>query len=355
VPSGVGFELIVVGALMAILVASVVVARLRGSEGGPTTAEAERAEEPPPSESLGKVVSTRFRWGQHPEDDWQQLEMILIGNDLSPRTAHRIVSSLQDRLQPGQDPQSLMVEEVARILGPDASLALPGPLAVVMVVGAAGSGKTTVVGRLAHRLVNKGRLVAVAAGGTFGAEDFLELAAWADRAGADLVADEPGIDRAAAAYGAVEAARARGSDVLIVDTAGGTLDDNTFTDGLAKIGRVLEKAAGRVDETLLVLDASLDQSGIPHARSFIDALGVTGIALSKFDEREKAGIVLTVREELGIPVKLVTTGENVVDLRAFDANWFARILVGDERVWASVPSRDSARAASGEPISAAES
>lgn len=353
-PSGVGFELIVVGALAAMLVASVVVALLRRAEGMSTTAEAPPEDEPPPSESLSTVVSSSFRWGQHPDEDLQQLEKILVDSDVSPRAAHRIVSSARDRLQRGQDPQRLMVEEVARTFGPDASLSLPDRLAVVMVVGAAGSGKTTLVGRLAHRLVNKGRLVALAAGGTLGANS-TELAAWADRAGADLVADEPGLDRAAAAYRAVEAARARGSDVLIVDTAGGTLDDRTFTDESAKMGRVLEKAAGRVDEILLVLDVSMDRSGIPHARSFTDAIGVTGIALSKFDGWEKAGIVLTLREECGIPVKLVATGENVQDLRAFDANWFAKILVGDERVWAGVPSRDSVRAASGEPISAAES
>lgn len=353
-PSGVGFELIVVGALVAILLASVVAARRWRSEGEPVPAEASQGDETPPSESLDKVVSSSLRWGQHPEEDWQQLEKILIGIDVSPRAAHRIVSSARERLQPGQDPQSLIVDEVARTFGPDASLSLPDRLAVVMVVGAAGSGKTTLVGRLAHRLVNRGRLVALAGGGTVGA-NAPELAAWADRAGADLVADEPGMDRAAAAYRAVEVATVRGSDVLIVDTAGRKLDDRKFTDELAKMGRVLEKAAGRVDEILLVLEASMDQSEIPHARSFIDALGVTGIALSKFDGREKIGIVLTVREELGIPVKLVTTGGNVQDLRAFDANWFAGILVGDERVWASVPSRDSVRAASRESISAAES
>lgn len=353
-PSGVGFELVVVGALVAILVASVVIARLRRSKGEPMRAETPRADGPSPSESLGRVISTSFRWGQHPEEDLQQFEKILMGADVSPRVAGQIVSSVRDRLQPGQDPQSLVVDEVARTLGPDESLSLPDRLAVVMVVGAAGSGKTTLVGRLAHRMINKGRLVALAAGGTLGA-NAPELAAWADRAGADLVADEPGIDRVAATYRAVEAARALGSDVLIVDTAGRTLDDRKFTDELAKVERVLEKAAGRVDEILFVLEASMGQSGIPHARSVIDAIGVTGIVFSKFDGREKAGIVLTVREELGIPVKLVTTGENVQDLRAFDANWFARILVGDERVWASVPSRDSVRAASGETISAAES
>lgn len=353
-PSGVGFELIVVGALVAILGASVVIARLRRSKGEPMRAETPRADGPSPSESLDRQLSTSVRWGQHPEEDLQQLERILIGTDVSPRVARRIVSSAQDRFQPGQDPRSLMVDEVVRTLGPDASLSLPDRLAVMMVVGAAGSGKTTLVGRLAHRLVNKGRLVALTAGGALVANS-PELAAWADRAGADLVADEPGIDRAAATYRAVEAARALGSDVLIVDTAGRPLDDRKFADELSKVERVLEKAAGRVDEILFVLDASMDQSGIPHARSVIDAIGVTGIALTKFDGTEKAGIVLTLREELGIPVKLVTTGENVRDLRAFDANWFARILIGDERVWTSASSRDSVRAASGEPISAAES
>jgi fused signal recognition particle receptor len=191
-----------------------------------------------------------------------------------------------------------------------------------------GTGKTTTIGKLAHRLGSEGRSVAVANSDTFRAAAGEQVGEWAKRAGADLVTQERGGDPGAVAYDAVEAARARGRDVLIVDTAGRLHSKQPLMDELSKVRRVLEKAAGKPpDEVLLVVDATTGQNGLAQARAFTDAVGVTGVALTKMDGTARGGIVLAVREDLGIPVKLVGTGEKLEDLEPFQATAFARSLV----------------------------
>ncbi|HXF74220.1 MAG TPA: signal recognition particle-docking protein FtsY, partial [Actinomycetota bacterium] len=212
--------------------------------------------------------------------------------------------------------------------GADEPLRLPEDrLAVVLVVGVNGSGKTTTIGKLAHRLAAEGRRVSLAAADTFRAAASEQLAAWAERAGAHLVAQQRGADPGAVAFDAVKAALARGSDVLIVDTAGRLHTKTPLMDELAKIRRVVGKAGGTIDETLLVLDATTGQNGIAQARAFTEAVEVTGLALAKLDGTAKGGIVLAVREELGVPVKLVGTGEGPADLEAFRGRAFAERLV----------------------------
>jgi fused signal recognition particle receptor len=196
-----------------------------------------------------------------------------------------------------------------------------------MVVGVNGTGKTTTIGKLAHVLTSEGRKVSLAASDTFRAAAGEQLEVWAGRAGAHLVAQTRGADPGAVAFDAVQAARARGSDVLIVDTAGRLHTRQPLMDELRKVKRVLEKAAGRVEEVLLVLDATTGQNGISQARAFTEAVDVTGVVLTKMDGTARGGIVLAVREELGIPVKLVGTGEGISDLAPFDPASFARQLV----------------------------
>jgi fused signal recognition particle receptor len=211
------------------------------------------------------------------------------------------------------------------------------------------------VGKLAHRLVNRGRLVAITAMAPFRLAAVQQLASWAERAGADLIALEEATDPGVAGHEAVEAARAQGSDVLIVDAAGGTGAHDRPMDELARVRRVLEKAAGQVDEVLLVLDVSAGQDALTEARQFVDAVGVTGIALSNLDRTGEPGTALVVREELGVSLKLAGTGEDIEDLRSFDADWFARILVGSEGE-AGIPlTGDSLPEISERPPSAAES
>jgi fused signal recognition particle receptor len=204
----------------------------------------------------------------------------------------------------------------------------PGRLSVVMVVGVNGSGKTTSIGKLAARLTGKGYAVSLANSDTFRAAAAEQLGIWADRTGAHLVAQSRGADPGAVAFDAVQAAKARGSDVLVVDTAGRLHTRVPLMDELQKVKRVLEKAHEReVEEVLLVLDGTTGQNGIAQARVFTEAVGVTGVILTKLDGTARGGIVVAVRDELGVPVKLVGTGEGTDDLEPFDPHAFAAALV----------------------------
>jgi fused signal recognition particle receptor len=199
-----------------------------------------------------------------------------------------------------------------------------------MVVGVNGTGKTTSIGKLARHLQGLGKKVAVANSDTFRAAAGEQLGVWAERAGADYVSQERGADPGAVAFDAVEAAKARDRDVLIVDTAGRLHSKKPLMDELAKVSRVLDKAAGREpDEVLLVLDATTGQNGIAQARAFTEAVGVTGVILAKMDGTAKGGIVLAVHEELGTPVRFVGTGEKLEDLEPFDPTTYAESLVRD--------------------------
>jgi fused signal recognition particle receptor len=226
------------------------------------------------------------------------------------------------------DPADVLVKEVARTFDGDRPWEPPaGAPGIVMVVGVNGTGKTTTIGKIAHALAKEGRSVSLAASDTFRAAAGEQLESWATRAGAHLVAQARGADPGAVAFDAVQAAKARGSDVLIVDTAGRLHTRQPLMEELRKVKRVLEKAAGRVDDVLLVLDATTGQNGIAQARAFTEAVDVTGVVLAKMDGTARGGIVLAVREELGVPVKLVGTGERPEDLSAFDPDAFARRLV----------------------------
>jgi fused signal recognition particle receptor len=321
-------------ALLLVAVAALVLTRRRSArpEAPPEVAAAPAsARAAPAREGLGHRVRALLGRGVD-EDAWGSLEELLIRADVGPGTARRIVSDLRERYRPGEDPAELLAAEVRSLLaGEDAVLHLPEDrLAIVLVVGVNGSGKTTTIGKLAARLRARGKRVAVAASDTFRAAASEQLEVWAERAGAQLIAQQRGADPGAVAFDAVKAAEARGMDVLIVDTAGRLHTKVPLMDELRKVRRVIEKAAGRgPDETLLVLDATTGQNGIAQARAFTEAVEVTGVALTKLDGTAKGGIVLAVRELLGVPVKLIGVGERLEDLEPFDAARFAeRLLEG---------------------------
>jgi fused signal recognition particle receptor len=322
----------------AIVVAGIVTAVLRRgrrSAGGPSppmrpaeaTSPARRR-----SDGLGARARALLSGGTPGGDEWARLEDLLLKADIGPAAASRMVRDIRDQYEmgaPPADPEDLLRDEIAGILGEDGALRLPpGRLGVVLVVGVNGAGKTTTIGKLAARLAREGRTVSVANTDTFRAAASEQLDAWARRANVQLIAQQRGADPGAVAFDAVESARARDVDVLIVDTAGRLHTRTPLMDELQKVKRVLEKAAGHVDEVLLVLDATTGQNGIAQARAFASAVDVTGVALAKLDGTARGGIVLAVREELGVPVKLVGTGERIDDIQPFDSRAFAERILG---------------------------
>jgi fused signal recognition particle receptor len=264
-----------------------------------------------------------------PADDeaWERLEEALIAADVGVPTTAELVSRLEARPDLGELGGEL-AREAAELLGEPGRLELDGPPSVILVVGVNGTGKTTTIGKLASRLSEHGHSVLLAAADTFRAAAEEQLEIWADRAGADFVGSERGGDPAAVAYDAIEAATARGREVVIVDTAGRLHTQTNLMEELAKVRRVIERRLeGAPHETLLVIDATTGQNGLQQARLFSEAVDVSGVALTKLDGSAKGGVALAIAHELGLPVKLVGVGEGIEDLRPFDPQDFARALL----------------------------
>jgi fused signal recognition particle receptor len=263
------------------------------------------------------------------EEAWERLEEALLRADVGVPATAELIRRLEAR---GDLPDVVeaLADEVEALFGePPVLEAASEKPTVVLVVGVNGTGKTTTIGKLARKLSEHGRSVLVGAADTFRAAAEEQLEIWAERAGADFVGGSRGADPAAVAYDAVEAGRARGRDVVIVDTAGRLHTQGNLMEELSKVRRVI---SGRLDgaphETLLVVDATTGQNGLQQARLFSEAAGVTGVALTKLDGSAKGGVAIAIAHELGIPVKLVGVGEGVEDLRPFDAQDYARALVG---------------------------
>jgi fused signal recognition particle receptor len=320
--------LLIVAVLACVLV--VLLVRRRGTGGVERGVREPTVQGRPTPRGEGLGVRIRSLFGAGAVDPWPGLEELLLKADVGPSVAARVVADVRERYSVGADPVELIAEEVAEVLAGAGGLDLPGDrLGVVMVVGVNGSGKTTTIGKLAAQLARERRKVSIAGSDTFRAAASEQLEAWARRSGAHLVSQARGADPGSVAFDAVKAAQARGSDVLIVDTAGRLHTKQPLMDELRKVRRVLEKAAGHPpDETLLVLDATTGQNGIAQARAFAEAVEVTGVALTKLDGTAKGGVVLAVREQLGVPVKLIGTGERLEDLESFEPRAFASRLLG---------------------------
>jgi fused signal recognition particle receptor len=269
--------------------------------------------------------------GFDPADDeaWERLEEALIAADVGVPATAELVQRLEAREALG-DVAEALAEEAAVLLEQDggATLSVHDGPSVILVVGVNGTGKTTTIGKLANKLREHGLSVVLAAADTFRAAADEQLEIWADRAEADIVGSQKGGDPAAVAYDAIEAAQARGRDVVVVDTAGRLHTQTNLMEELAKVRRVIEqRLPGAPHETLLVVDATTGQNGLQQARLFSQAVSVTGVALTKLDGSARGGVALAIAHELGLPVKLVGVGEGLDDLRPFDAQDYARALV----------------------------
>jgi fused signal recognition particle receptor len=259
----------------------------------------------------------------------------LLGADVGVETTEVVLSALRERLgrrASGSGLLDALRTELIELLGDgDRELhvsAEPGAQTVWLFVGVNGVGKTTTIGKVARQQVQSGRSVLLAAGDTFRAAAAEQLRLWAERSGADLVAGADGGDPSAVVFDAVQRAAARGHDLVLADTAGRFHNRVNLIEELKKIRRVADRPPGSVSEVLLVLDATTGQNGVIQAREFAAAVGVTGIVLTKLDGTAKGGVVLAVQRELGLPVKLVGTGEGPDDLLAFDPVAFVDALVG---------------------------
>ncbi len=264
---------------------------------------------------------------------WDDVEETLIAGDVGASLAMDVVERARQRRDPGGAEAAVRAELAALLVPRDIAWAprpsVAGGPAVVLIVGVNGTGKTTTIGKLATRYAGEGRNVLLAAADTFRAAAIDQLMIWADRAGVPVVSHAPGADPGAVVYDALDAAVARGVDLVIADTAGRLHTKSNLMDELSKIRRIVDKRLpGAVPETLFILDATTGQNGLHQAKAFHDAVGLTGIVLTKLDSTAKGGIVFAIEHDLGVPVRFIGVGEQAGDLLPFDPEAFVAALFG---------------------------
>jgi fused signal recognition particle receptor len=270
------------------------------------------------------------------DEAWERLEETLIYADVGATTTAKIVERLETEassgdLSGGEELTRRLTEIMAEVARPgDLTIDLRHKPTVILMVGVNGTGKTTTIGKIAWHLQRElGKSVILAAGDTYRAAAVEQLVEWSGRAGCDIVRAAHGSDPGAVAFDAIEAAKARGHDVVIVDTAGRLHTQHHLMDELTKVRRVIQKQMPDAPhETLLTIDATTGQNGLRQAMMFREAVDVTGIVLTKLDGTAKGGIALAIAQELGVPVKLIGIGESLEDLRPFDPDDFARAIIG---------------------------
>jgi len=303
---------------------------------GPAGPEAPRGLEAGLARSRGGFMSRlRGLFGGAPfgDADWAAAEEALIAGDVGPVLAARVIESARSR-RDAPSPELAVRAALAGLLAPrdpgwDMVHRGRGKPTVVLVVGVNGTGKTTTIGKLAVRERHAGRRVVIAAADTFRAAAIDQLRIWAARAGADLVAHAHGADPGAVVYDAIDAGVARGADLVIADTAGRLHTKSNLMDELAKVRRVIDRRLpGAEPETLFVLDATTGQNGLSQAIAFHEAVGLTGIVLTKLDSTARGGIVFAVEHRLGVPVRFIGVGEGPDDLLPFDPPTFVEALYG---------------------------
>lgn len=270
------------------------------------------------------------------DEFYDELEEALIQADLNIHTAMKIVDDLREaskkeKISEAQEIKDKLRDELVKILSSEDNAHLrisAEPPTIYLIVGVNGVGKTTSIAKIAYMYKNKGKRVILAAADTFRAAAIDQLEIWANRIGVDIIKQREGADPAAVVYDALLAAKSRHADIVIADTAGRLHTKSNLMQELKKINRVIERELGRpADEVLLVLDATTGQNAISQATEFKQAVPITGIILTKLDGTAKGGIVVTLKDELGLPIKLVGTGEQLQDIEEFDPKAFAESLV----------------------------
>lgn len=285
---------------------------------------------------ISKVTNLFSSYGKIDDDLFEELEEILIQADVGVKTTMDLIEELEERVEEDniKEPEELnniFKEELSNLLkAKDDSLDLKDGLNIIMVVGVNGAGKTTTIAKIAQRYKDQNKNILLAAGDTFRAAAIDQLQVWGDRIGVNVIAQQEGSDAAAVAYDAVQAAKARNSDLLIVDTAGRLHTQKNLMEELKKVRRVIERESeGANVEVLLVLDATTGQNAMNQAKLFNEAVAVDGIALTKLDGTAKGGIVIAIKNELGIAIKLIGVGEAAADLQDFEPAKFVDALFSE--------------------------
>ncbi|MDQ3892823.1 MAG: signal recognition particle-docking protein FtsY [Actinomycetota bacterium] len=266
------------------------------------------------------------------EEFWERIEEILITSDVGVPTTAKLVAELEQEalernITSGKELREIMIEHATRLLDKPIELDVSHKPTVILMVGVNGTGKTTNIGKLVHFLPGKAML---AAGDTFRAAAIEQLQTWGERTGARVIASERGADSASVAHEAVEEAKKDGTDVLLIDTAGRLHTKVNLMAELDKVKRVIERQMpGAPHEVLMTVDATTGQNGLRQAKLFQEVAGVTGIILTKLDGTAKGGIALAIANEVGVPIKLISVGEQIGDLHPFEAREFAEALFGD--------------------------
>lgn len=287
--------------------------------------------------SIGEGFNSVFSVFRKVDEDFlEELLELLIMADVGYETSERIIDELRkkaklENLNDSESVKAALAEIIAESMRGGNDLNIATKPSVILVVGVNGVGKTTTIGKLAHRLSESGKKVIIGAADTFRAAAIDQIAVWAERSGTDIVKHKDGADPAAVVYDTIAAAKARNADVIICDTAGRLHNKKNLMGELEKITRVIDRELPDADkEILLVLDATTGQNAIEQAKDFKEAVGVTGVALTKLDGTAKGGITIAVKDVTGVPVKLVGVGEGMDDLQYFEPDAFAKALVGIE-------------------------
>ena len=285
---------------------------------------------------VGKIDNLFKSFRKVDEELFDELEELLISADLGVGTTEEILDELRDyakenKIKDSEGIREHLYEMLRSLLGEHEPLNLSTKPSVILVIGVNGVGKTTSIGKIAAELKREGKRVVVCAADTFRAAAAEQLAIWCERAGVELVRQGAGADPAAGVYDAIGAVKSRHADVLLIDTAGRLHNKKNLMDELAKIDRVIgRELPDAAKETLLVLDATTGQNAVLQAKEFKETSKITGLVLTKLDGTAKGGIVLSIRRELGIPVKFIGIGEKIDDMKPFDADEFARALFSNE-------------------------
>ena len=281
---------------------------------------------------FGKIDSLFKAFTKVSEDLYEELEELLISSDIGVNTTEEILDTLRDivdekKIKEPEELRSELYTILREMIGEHEPLRLDTKPSVILVIGVNGVGKTTSIGKISADLRSQGKKVVVAAADTFRAAAAEQLSVWCDRAKVDIIKQGAGADPAAVVFDAINAVKSRNADVLIIDTAGRLHNKKNLMDELAKIDRVISRELPEASrETLLVVDATTGQNGVLQAKEFKDAAAITGLILTKLDGTAKGGIVVSIKHELGIPVKFIGVGEQIDDMKPFVADEFADAL-----------------------------